>query len=313
MHQEKDQLHPRSKHRERYDFAQLVKACPELEKYLLKAAASDYTIDFTDPESVKTLNKALLKLFYGISLWDIPDGYLCPPVPGRADYIHYMADLLAESNEKIPRGKSVRVLDIGVGANCIYPIVGYSEYGWTFIGSEIDPYSIRSAKNIIEANSLNKSISIRRQVSSDNILEGVINHGEKFDLTICNPPFHASMKEASEGTARKWKNLGYSKQTGADLNFGGKNGELWCEGGELNFLLRMIRESKGYKGSVLWFSSLISKKETLPACYSELKKVNAVEVLTINMTQGQKQSRVLAWTFIEPENRNKWRELHLPS
>ncbi|MEJ7779899.1 MAG: RlmF-related methyltransferase [Daejeonella sp.] len=121
MHEVKDQLHPLNKHRERYDFVQLVKVCPELEKHLLKTGSADFTIDFTDPEAVKTVNKALLKLFYGVYLWDIPEGYLCPPVPGRADYIHYMAELLAESYDKIPRGKTVRVLDVGVGANCIYP------------------------------------------------------------------------------------------------------------------------------------------------------------------------------------------------
>ncbi len=302
---EKDQLHPRNKHRDRYDFAELTKTIPELEKYLLKAGGADLTIDFTDSEAVKTLNKALLKSFYGVGLWDIPEGYLCPPVPGRADYIHYMADLLAGSDEKIPRGKSVRVLDIGVGANCIYPLIGHSEYGWTFVGSEIDPYSIRSAKNIIEANSLSRFISIRKQPSSNNILEGIINRGEKYDLTICNPPFHASMEDALQGTARKWKNLGYTKKSGSDLNFGGKNGELWCEGGELNFVLKMIRESVSCKESVLWFTSLISRKETLSACYNELKKVNAAEVLTISMSQGQKQSRVLAWTFHAPGNRKK--------
>lgn len=117
------------------------------------------------------------------------------------------------------------------------------------------------------------------------------------------------MKEASEGTARKWKNLGYTKQTGADLNFGGKNGELCFEGGELNFVLKMIRESGSYKESVLWFTSLISRKETLSACYTELKKVNAAEVLTINMSQGQKQSRILAWTYILSHDRKEWREI----
>lgn len=302
---EKDQLHPRNKHREQYNFKALIEAIPELANYISENVNKVLTIDFSDPIAVKMLNKALLKLFYGIALWDIPEGYLCPPVPGRADYIHYMADLMAESHGKIPRGRSVRVLDIGVGANCIYPLIGLREYGWAFTGSEIDLYSIRSAKNIIEANSLSKSISIRKQSSTVNILEGVINHGEKFDLTICNPPFHTSMIAAAEGTERKWKNLGSGK-SGSDLNFGGKNGELWCEGGEMNFVCRMIRESEGFSESVLWFSSLISKKETLTACYNELKQVNAAEVLTINMCQGQKSSRILAWSYMDMQSRTEW-------
>ena len=302
---EKDQLHPRNKHRGQYNFKTLIEAIPELANYITQNIHKDLTIDFSDSMAVKTLNKALLKSFYNIALWDIPEGYLCPPIPGRADYIHYMADLIAESHGKIPRGKSVTVLDIGVGANCIYPLIGLREYGWTFIGSEIDLYSIRLAKNIIEANSLSKSISIRKQSSTVNIFEGVINHREKFDLAICNPPFHASMLAAAEGTERKWKNLGSGK-SGSDLNFGGKNGELWCEGGERNFVCRMIRESASFSESVLWFSSLISKKETLAACYNELTQVNAAEVITINMSQGQKNSRILAWTYKDIPSRTEW-------
>jgi 23S rRNA (adenine1618-N6)-methyltransferase len=294
--EEKNELHPRNRHRNRYDFPDLIVSNPDLSTYVRKNEHGDLSVDFTDPEAVKTLNKALLNRFYGVSLWDIPEGYLCPPVPGRADYIHYMADILAEGREKMPKGKSVRILDVGVGANCIYPLIGNSEYGWTFVGSEIDPFAIRAAKNLIEANALEKAINIRKQ-NPANILEGIIHHGEKFDLTICNPPFHASMKEAAEGTQRKWKNLGHTRQASSDLNFGGKNAELWCEGGELQFVTQMIRESVSFAENVKWFSSLISKKETLPGCYHELKKMNATEVRTIEMSQGQKISRILVWTF----------------
>lgn len=294
--EEKEQLHARNKHRGLYDFDALIKSCPLLEKYV---ALNDYgtlTVDFKDPEAIKALNKALLLRFYGVELWDIPEGYLCPPIPGRADYIHYLADLLKDNDGKIPRGKSVRVLDIGVGANCIYPLIGHKEYGWTFVGSEIDHFSIRSAKNIAEANGLEKAISIRKQSSADQIFHGVIHHGERFDATICNPPFHASLTESMAATERKWKNLGkddYRKE----LNFGGKNSELWCEGGELRFVSQMIRESAAFAESVSWFTTLISKKETLPACYKELEKAKAKTIRTIPMCQGKKISRILAWTY----------------
>ena len=298
IQEEKNILHPRNKHRYRYDFQELIAGCPELSKYVSLNQFQDLSVDFKNPEAVKTLNKALLNHFYGISLWDIPEGYLCPPVPGRADYIHYMADLLAERVGLIPRGKSVKVLDIGVGANCIYPLIGHSEYGWNFVGSDIDHLAIYSAKNIVKANSLSKAISIRKQSLSGHIFDGVIHPGELFNLTICNPPFHASLKEATAVTERKWKNLGNEK-SGEALNFGGTNAELWCEGGEEHFVLQMIDESVRFAKSCLWFTSLISKKETLPGCYKALKKVNATEVRTITMAQGQKISRVLAWTFMD--------------
>jgi 23S rRNA (adenine1618-N6)-methyltransferase len=297
--EEKDNFHPRNRHRHRYNFPELIKACPELADYVSPNPFEDLSIDFADPNAVKSLNKALLKQFYTIGLWDIPEGFLCPPIPARADYIHYAADLLIGDDGKLPKGKHIKVLDIGVGANCIYPLIGQYEYGWTFVGSETDQLANRSATNIIEANGLAKFISVRRQRSADHIFIDIINPGEKFSLSICNPPFHTSMKEAAEGTARKWKNLGKNKQASTDLNFGGKNAELWCEGGEERFILKMIEESGQFAKSVQWFTSLVSKKETLAVCYRALERVGAKEVRTIEMKQGQKVSRILAWTYVE--------------
>lgn len=295
---EKEELHPRNKHRGSYDFPELIKTCPELGAFVSENQFQSLSIDFANPDAVKNLNKALLKQFYGVNLWDIPEGFLCPPIPGRADYIHYAADLLRGDSDIIPKGKTFKVLDIGVGANCIYPLIGHYEYGWNFIGTDIDTLAIRSATNIVEANGLSKYISIRKQKSVNHIFRDMIHPGEKFSLSICNPPFHSSMREAAEGTARKWKNLAKDKKPQNDLNFGGKNSELWCEGGEQSFLHQMIIESADYGQSVHWFTSLISKKETLEACYLALKKLNATEVRTIETKQGQKVSRILAWTFM---------------
>ncbi|WP_291401692.1 23S rRNA (adenine(1618)-N(6))-methyltransferase RlmF [Daejeonella sp.] len=294
---EKVELHPRNKHRASYEFENLIKSCPDLANFVIKNQFDKETLDFTDPLAVKTLNKALLIHFYGIQLWDIPEGFLCPPIPGRADYIHYVADLISEGEESILKGKNVKVLDIGVGANCVYPLIGHREYGWTFVGSEIDLLAMRSANNIVEANGLSKSISIRKQRSSSKIFMDLINPGEKFKLSICNPPFHASLREASEATERKWKNLAKGPKMATDLNFGGKNAELWCEGGEEKFLQNMIIESGQFAQSVEWFSSLVSKKESLASCYFELDKIQAKEVRTIEMNQGNKKSRILAWKF----------------
>jgi len=154
---EKLQLHSRNKHRERYNFKELIDSCPELSQFVRVNDYGDESIDFFDPEAVKMLNKALLKYFYGINSWNIPQGYLCPPIPGRADYLHYVADLLGSCNNGVvPTGNRVRCLDIGVGANCVYPIVGTHEYGWSFVGSDIDKVAIQSASEIVECNQLLK-------------------------------------------------------------------------------------------------------------------------------------------------------------
>ncbi len=137
---EKPKLHPRNRHQGRYDFDQLTAACPALIPLVKKNPRGEDSIDFSDAASVKMLNRALLMHHYQVVKWDIPPNYLCPPIPGRADYIHHIADLLASSNDgEIPKGSAVRCLDIGVGANCIYPLIGEREYGWSFIGTEIDP------------------------------------------------------------------------------------------------------------------------------------------------------------------------------
>lgn len=294
---EKVELHPRNKHRSSYPFQDLIRTFPDLAEFVFTNQFGKETIDFANPTAVKVLNKALLKQFYGIQLWDIPEGFLCPPIPGRADYIHYVADLISEGEGSILKGKYIKVLDIGVGANCIYPLIGHIEYGWTFVGSDIDLLSIRAANNIVEANNLSKSIGIRKQRSNSKIFMDIINPGEKFKLSICNPPFHSSLREAADATERKWKNLAKTDKNSTDLNFGGKNAELWCEGGEVKFLQNMIKESSQFSQSVEWFTSLISKKETLSTCYYELDKVQAKVVRTIEMHQGNKTSRILAWKF----------------
>ena len=307
---EKDVLHPRNPHRARYDFPQLIKTSPTLRPFVQLNKFGDESVDFADPAAVKALNRALLKQFYNISHWDIPAGYLCPPIPGRADYVHYLADLLAESNGGvIPRGGAISVLDVGVGANCIYPIIGHQEYGWHFVGSDIDGVTVRAAQAIVAANpALIGAVECRLQPARTRIFDGLIRPGEVFDFTLCNPPFHASAAAAAAGTHRKTTNLGARSGPRPTLNFGGQQAELWCEGGEQAFVRRMVQESARRPRSAYWFTTLISKKETLPGVYRALKTAGAAEVRTIDMAQGQKKSRLVAWTFLSPAQQENWRQ-----
>lgn len=268
-------LHPRNRHTGRYDFPALIKTTPELAKFVIINPYGKESIDFASPDAVRVFNRALLKSFYGIQHWDIPQDYLCPPVPGRADYVHFLADLLASVNDgKIPRGSIVKVLDIGMGANCVYPLIGYMEYRWNFLGSEVDPIAVAAAKAIVQSNDLSKVIQLRQQPNPKQILLGLLEPGERFDLTMCNPPFHASMDEATKGSERKWRALGKAdpKRKLPVLNFGGQSAELWCEGGEARFVTQLIAESAHFAHKVLWFSTLVSKASNLPAIETALKK-----------------------------------------
>lgn len=306
----KTTLHPRNQHRNRYDFRVLLEACPDLAPFVTLNIHQDQTIDFANPQAVKLLNKALLKQYYGIDYWDIPPGYLCPPVPGRADYIHHIADLLSASNGgKMPPGKQICCLDIGVGANCIYPIIGNKTYGWSFIGSDIDPVSLESANKIIAADpSLAEAVACRLQPNPGDMFNGIIQAGEVFDLSICNPPFHASQEAAEAGTLRKLNNLNDKKITRPVRNFGGQNGELWCPGGEAGFLENMIQQSREFATSIFWFSTLVSKQSNLKRVHGALDKAGAAAVRTIPMGQGNKTSRIVAWTFLTKKKQKVWKE-----
>ncbi|MGM8362990.1 23S rRNA (adenine(1618)-N(6))-methyltransferase RlmF [Flavobacterium sp. ARAG 55.4] len=309
---EKINLHPRNQHRSRYDFMLLIENCPELKSFVHRnehhPGTLGETIDFSNPKAVKALNKALLHTYYNIQNWDIPQDYLCPPIPGRADYIHYIADLLAESNNGIiPTGNEVEGLDIGVGANCIYPIIGNAVYDWSFVGTDIDDNALNNCTKIIEANpELTDAISLQQQLESRYIFKNIITPEDKFAFTICNPPFHKSAEEAGKGSLRKVNNLEDKKNTKAVLNFGGQNTELWCEGGELGFITQMIYESARYPMQCLWFTTLVSKQSHLKSLYKTLNKVNAAQIRTIDMTQGQKISRILAWSFLTETQQQDW-------
>ncbi len=295
----KSKLHSRNKHNERYDFEVLTGILPELKEFVRPNQYGDLSIDFSNQEGVKALNKALLKQHYAINYWDIPQGFLCSPIPGRADYIHYVADLLAESNEgEIPKGNDIKVLDIGVGANCVYPIIGVSEYGWSFIGSEISAVSLASAQAIVANNELLKNtVDIRLQTNPKSTFRGVLNENEKIALTICNPPFHSSEEAAQSSNFRKVKNLALQQNENPDLNFGGQHNELWCEGGELKFIKNMIFHSREFKNNCQWFTSLVSKKDNLRSLKKALKEAEVKEYKVIPMGQGNKVSRIIAWRF----------------
>ena len=293
-------LHPRNFHNSRYDFEALIKTNPGLQEFVKPNKYGDLSIDFANPQAVITLNKALLSHFYGIKNYTIPEGYLCPPIPGRADYIHHIADLLASSNKGvIPKGNTIKGLDVGIGANGIYAIIGASIYDWDFVGSDIEIESIKSVENIVNSNeSLKGKIECKLQSNPQNIFTGIINKDDFYNFTLCNPPFHKSLKDAMDGNKRKIQNLTKQKITKNTLNFGGKNNELWCKGGEIAFISNMIKESFEFKNNVLWFTTLVSKKENLPLIYKKLEDIKVSEIKTIDMSQGQKITRVIAWSFL---------------
>ena len=304
----KPTLHPRNKYKGRYDLKVLVESYPVLKTFIIPNSHGVDSVDFFDPKAVKALNKALLFSDYQLDFWEFPEGFLCPPIPGRADYIHYCADLIKDKNfGRIPKGKKIKCFDLGVGANCVFPIIGASEYDWSFIGVDIDTEAIQSAQEIVNHNSsLINQVKLRLQKNKKDFFYGVLDKEDRVDLVICNPPFHCSEDDARDAASRKVSNLKGRKVEDPTLNFSGKAHELWTEGGEERFVRNMMRESKKFGENCFWFTTLISKSVHLKAALKTIEQLGAREVKMVPMGQGNKASRLIAWSFLAPKDQISW-------
>ena len=279
-------LHPKNKFNKGYDFDALIVENPLLKEFVLENKFGSISIDFSNPNAVKELNKALLFSYDKLNLWNFSDENLCPPIPGRLDYIHHLSDLLSEE-------KDIKILDIGTGATCIYPLLGVAEFNWNFIATDIDLDSLDSAQDIIDDNTLDANIKLRQQFDEQQILKGILEEDDFFSATMCNPPFYKSAEEARGANRRKSRNLGNN----AVRNFSGNNNELWYKGGEKVFLHNYLYESSLFSNKSKWFTSLVSKKENVESLQNSATKLGAEEFKVINMNQGNKVTRIVCWRF----------------
>ncbi|SOS48473.1 23S rRNA (adenine(1618)-N(6))-methyltransferase RlmF [Tenacibaculum dicentrarchi] len=278
-------LHENNKHKNGYDFKFLKEKYPQISAFVIEKFDKE-TIDFSDPVAVKEFNKALLFAYYNIKDWNFPDENLCPPIPGRVDYIHHLADLIADEKE-------VNVLDIGTGASCVYPLLGTSVYNWNFVATDIDLDSLDYSQDIIDDNNLDAKIKLRQQFDELNILKGITEEDDAFTLTMCNPPFYKSEEEARGANRRKSRNLGNNTVR----NFAGNSNELWYLGGEKAFLHTYLYESSLQPELSKWFTSLVSKKENVKSLQDSAKKLKVKEFKVIPMSQGNKVTRIVCWRF----------------
>jgi len=340
----KGRAHPRNAFQGTYDMDRLVAAYPTLGPHVVLGPTGRPTVKFADPAAVRALNTALLVADYGVNpdYADlVPPHALVPPVPGRADYVHHMADALQKSlaggddddDALVPKGSVITGMDIGTGASCIYPTIATSVYGWKMIASDINHASVTSAREIVKANGHSDLIDVRHQeVSDKSIFDGILRSGESIDFTMCNPPFYPSREAFQAESARKVRGLSKGKVTPQEVdptkscqlegerassnNFGGTDSELWCEGGEVAFVKRIISESKQYWNRCLWFTSLVSRHKNLKKIENGLfsmgkqsnkgnnKQVQVVQ--RVAMGAGVKSSTILMWSFLDERERRDW-------
>jgi len=295
-------MHKNNIHKSGYDFLKLCEVYPQLKAFVFENKYKTQTIDFANPEAVKNLNTALLFTHYNIKYWEFSEANLCPPIPGRVEYIHQLDNLLKSSGID----NNITVLDIGTGATCIYPLLGHQVYDWNFIATDINTGSIQQAQKNIDENELHGNIQLRNQEDTSQIFKGILKSTDTFSASMCNPPFFKSEAEMMQATSKKLKGLG--KNGERIKNFSGKFNELCYKGGEKAFVHTYLYESSLFKTTCFWYTTLVSKKENIKSMYASLNKLGATEIKTIPMQLGNKTSRIVAWTFLTKDQQKKWND-----
>jgi len=257
------------------------------------------TIDWNNPKACIALNKALLEEYYGISYWTIPEGYLCPTITSRVNYLNWINDLLTGVGIK---RTVIKGLDIGTGSSLIYPILGLKIYKWNFLGTgsyfvlkfeenntwffvDINEDALKNAEEIRENNGFTDKIELRK--SEDAIFKGVIKSDEKFTFTMCNPPYFSSRDEKIANPARECI---------------AQDAELVTEGGEEQFIAQMMEESFEFKDQVSLFTTLIGRKKNVDILKNKLEELQIkhkikTKVYDTTFYQGKTLRWGLAWHF----------------
>ncbi|KAF5951541.1 hypothetical protein HYC85_009485 [Camellia sinensis] len=136
---ERPTIHPRNKYSDNPpDFGLLASSIRHSNPSSSTLVTVGLESTWTDFNATRELTRVLLLHDHALNWW-IPDGQLCPTVPNRSNYIHWIEDLLSSdiltNTNADGHGDIVRGFDIGTGANCIYPLLGASLLGWSFVGS----------------------------------------------------------------------------------------------------------------------------------------------------------------------------------
>ena len=270
------------------DFSILIKEYPELKNFL-KIQSDDigqYSFDWSKKELSLLMTKHILNYYFKIEYYSIPNNFLIPPVPSRLNYINMIHSLLTSFNlinEKNNENEIIGV-DIGTGANIIYPLLGHSVYNWKFICSEINEEAYENALKIINNNKLEEYIKLIKQKYKNNILIGVINREEKYTFTMCNPPYYDYEEEI------KFED----KIKDCEYNFD----EIYFKNGEFGFFNRLFDESVCYYKNIFLFTILIGKKSNAEKIYDKISNEKNVKYFDMKRIKtGNNMRYIIYWSF----------------
>ena len=269
------------------DFLTLIKEFPELKKYILKQNEdneAEFQFDWSNNELSLLMDKSILNYYFDIKYYDIPKGFLIPPIPSRINYINLINSIITKLINDIDI-KNIIGIDIGTGANIIYPILGYSIYKWKFICTEINKEAYNNAKLILQKNNLENNINIIKQNNKDNIFISILNRENKYIFSMCNPPYYNYENEIKLE----------DKKRDNEYNFD----EIYYKNGEYGFFQRYFEESICYKNNVFLYTILIGKKINAENIYDKLSSYSDI-IKIYNMQKiltGNNVRYIIYWSF----------------
>ncbi|XP_062071729.1 RNA N6-adenosine-methyltransferase METTL16 isoform X1 [Lepus europaeus] len=302
-------MHARNRYKDKPpDFAYLASKYPDFKQHVQINLNGRVSLNFKDPEAVRALTCTLLREDFGLSI-DIPVERLIPTVPLRLNYIHWVEDLIGHQDSD--KSTLRRGIDIGTGASCIYPLLGATLNGWYFLATEVDDMCFNYAKKNVEKNNLSDLIKVVKVPQKTLLMDALKEESEIiYDFCMCNPPFFANQLEAKGVNSRNPR-----RPPPSSVNTGGVT-EIMAEGGELEFVKRIIHDSLQLKKRLRWYSCMLGKKCSLAPLKEELRIQGVPKVTYTEFCQGRTMRWALAWSFYDdvtvPSPPSKRRKLEKP-
>ncbi|CAG0880877.1 unnamed protein product [Darwinula stevensoni] len=259
------------------DFKKLSEQYEEFKALTSYDLKGKLIVNFKDPNTLRVLTRCLLLRDFNLKV-DIPADKLVPTLPLRLNYILWIEDLL----------------DI-------------------FLSCENAAHTKNNDEII--------GIDVVRKVSPSSILEEPLTSSDVvYDFTMCNPPFYGKMHEeegqGKEGKGGMKEKIHLKPRPPPHNASTGSNEEKLTDGGEEEFVRRMIDESSRLRDQVSLssvyqkiilqkceitlfriFTSMVGHKKYLPILVTRLKTLGVPQVATTEFCQGNTMRWGLAWSW----------------
>ncbi|GFO41238.1 methyltransferase-like protein [Plakobranchus ocellatus] len=196
-------------------------------------------LDFKNADALRALTRCLLKEDFGLTV-ELPMNRLVPTLPLRLNYIHWLEDIIGPDAGKWG-------IDIGTGASCVYPLLASKMNQWNFLATETDAENFYHAQKNVKNNGFSHVIQVKK-VSGESILTSSLESfsgTEKFDFSMCNPPFFADHMEAQGLSTTRTDD----RPEAGSVSTASPQ-ECIVAGGEIAFVRQMIEESTVLRGKI---------------------------------------------------------------